>query len=38
MIADGLVMPAFDGGEPLPQLAALAERFVNQKPDLADLC
>ena len=38
MIADGLVTLAFDCREHLPQLGALAERYADRKPDLADLC
>lgn len=38
MVDDGLVTPAFDCREHLPQLAALAKRFADRKPDLADLC
>lgn len=38
MIADGLVILAFDCREHLPQLGALAERYADRRPDLADLC
>jgi predicted nucleic acid-binding protein len=38
MVADGLVTPAFDFRENLAQLAALAIRYADRSPDLADLC
>jgi predicted nucleic acid-binding protein len=38
MVAEGLVEIAFDCRSQLGQLAALAERYSNRKPDLADLC
>ena len=38
MVRQGLVVPAFDCREHLPQLAALADRYEDRKPDLADLC
>lgn len=38
MVDEGLVTIAFDCREHLPQLAALAKRFADRKPDLADLC
>ena len=38
MVNEGLVALAFDCREHLVQLARLAERFADQKPDLADLC
>jgi len=38
MIADGLVALSFDCNDHLPQLAALAKRYKDRKPDLADLC
>jgi uncharacterized protein len=38
MIADGLVELAFDCDEHLPQLEALAKRYADRQPDLADLC
>lgn len=38
MLRDGLAELAFDCKEHLPQLAALAQRYANRKPDLADLC
>ncbi len=38
MIRDGLITLAFDCQDHLPQLSALANRYSNRKPDLADLC
>ena len=41
MIDEGLVSPAFDCRAHLPHLsalAALAARYANRQPDLADLC
>lgn len=38
MVTEGLVTPAFDCREHLPQLAALAKRYADRSPDLADLC
>ena len=38
MVREGLAVPAFDCREHLPQLAALAERYADRSPDLADLC
>ena len=38
LLRDGLVELAFDCREHLPHLAALAERYADRKPDLADLC
>ena len=38
MIADGLITLAFDCNDHLPQLAALAKRYADRQPDLADLC
>ena len=38
MIADGLVTLSFDCNDHLPQLAALATRYKDRAPDLADLC
>ena len=38
MVADGLVRVAFDCNDHLWQLAALAERYEDRHPDLADLC
>jgi predicted nucleic acid-binding protein len=38
LIEDGLIAPAFDCREHLNELAALAKRFADRNPDLADLC
>lgn len=38
MVASGLVAPAFACVDHLPQLAALAKRYRDRQPDLADLC
>jgi len=38
MLRQGLVTLAFDCGEHLPQLEALALRYADRRPDLADLC
>ena len=38
MIETGLIALAFDCSEHLPQLAALAKRYTDRQPDLADLC
>jgi predicted nucleic acid-binding protein len=38
MVAEGLVQVAFDVASHLSQLAALARRYADRKPDLADLC
>jgi predicted nucleic acid-binding protein len=38
MIGDGLITLAFDCSDHLPQLAALAKRYADRQPDLADLC
>ena len=38
MVATGLVAPAFSCADHLPQLAALAKRYRDRQPDLADLC
>jgi predicted nucleic acid-binding protein len=38
MIRDGLVALAFDCRDHLPQLMALADRYADRRPDLADLC
>lgn len=37
MLQEGLIALAFDCREPIPQLAALAQRFADRRPDLADL-
>lgn len=38
MLGEGLVEIAFDCRDHLPQLAALARRYADRRPDLADLC
>jgi predicted nucleic acid-binding protein len=38
MVTDGLVVLAFDCNDHLPDLAALARRYADRRPDLADLC
>ena len=38
LVREGLVTLAFDCNDHLPQLEALAERYSDRKPDLADLC
>ena len=38
MVRDGLINPVFNCSEHLPQLQALAERYADREPDLADLC
>ena len=38
MISEELIRLAFDCNEHLPRLAALAKRYKDRKPDLADLC
>ena len=38
MLRDGLIVLAFDCQDHLPQLAALASRYGDRRPDLADLC
>jgi uncharacterized protein len=38
MVVEGLVTIAFRANEHLPQLAALAKRYADRNPDLADLC
>ena len=38
MIRDGLVEVAFDCRDHWPQLEALAHRYADRHPDLADLC
>ena len=38
MIAEELICVCFDCNEHLPQLAALAKRYRDRRPDLADLC
>lgn len=38
MVAEGMVELAFDCQSQLSQIAALANRYADRKPDLADLC
>lgn len=38
MLGDGLIALAFDCRDHLPHLAALASRYADRQPDLADLC
>ena len=38
MIAEGLITVAFTVNDHLPQLATLAKRYQDRRPDLADLC
>ena len=38
MLREGLVALSFDCNDHLVQLAALAERYADRQPDLADLC
>lgn len=38
MLEEDLIRLAFDCDDHLPQLAALAKRYRDRKPDLADLC
>ena len=38
MLQESLVTLAFDCRDHLPQLAALAKRYADRHPDLADLC
>ena len=38
MIETRLIALAFDCNDHLPQLAALAKRYADREPDLADLC
>jgi len=38
MVSEGLVRLAFSADDHLPQLAALAKRYADREPDLADLC
>lgn len=38
MLKAGLIVPAFDCREHLPQLEALAARYADRRPDFADLC
>lgn len=38
MVAEGLIEVAFDCRSQMSQLAALADRYADRNPDLADLC
>ena len=38
MLREGLIELAFDSRENLPQLEALARKYADRNPDLADLC
>ncbi len=38
LVREGLITFAFDCREHLPQLEALARRYADRNPDLADLC
>ena len=38
MVSEGLVTLSFSADDHLPQLAALAKRYADREPDLADLC
>jgi uncharacterized protein len=38
MLNEGIITLAFDCNDHLPQLEALAERYADRRPDLADLC
>lgn len=38
MVGEGLIVLSFDCGENLAQLAVLARRYADRRPDLADLC
>jgi uncharacterized protein len=38
MINEGIITLAFDCNDHLPQLEALAERYADRRPDLADIC
>jgi len=38
MVSDGFLALSFDCNDHLPQLAALAKRYADRQPDLADLC
>lgn len=38
MVTEGLATIAFSCNDHLPQLAALAKRYADRRPDLADLC
>ena len=38
MVSEGFLALSFDCNDHLPQLAALAKRYADRQPDLADLC
>jgi predicted nucleic acid-binding protein len=38
LVREGLLRLAFDASDKLPQLEALAKRYADRHPDLADLC
>ena len=38
ILQEGLVILAFDVNDHVPQLVALARRYADRQPDLADLC
>ena len=38
LVSERLIAVAFDCNDHLPQLAALAKRYADRHPDLADLC
>jgi uncharacterized protein len=38
MVSEGLVTPCFDVASNLGELSALAKRYADRSPDLADLC
>jgi len=38
MIREGLITLAFECRDHVPQLVALAQRYADRRPDLADLC
>jgi predicted nucleic acid-binding protein len=38
MISEGLITVAFECRDHVPQLMALARRYADRRPDLADLC
>lgn len=38
MVAENLIAVSFECSDHLPQLAALARRYADRHPDLADLC
>jgi predicted nucleic acid-binding protein len=38
MISEGFITLSFDCNDHLPQLTALAARYADRQPDLADLC